>query len=117
MIGGRARRPDAAGRHRSAAIAVLLAFSLTDGARPAEAQQVHRVPGGPEEMFANAYIIEGASGTVVVDALLTRSASRELRRRIDALGKPLLAIVVTHGHPDHYGGISQIVEGVGRAHV
>lgn len=111
MMGCRVDRSIAAGHCRWAATAVLLALSLAGGARAAEAQRVHRVPGGPEEMYANAYIIEGESGSVVVDALLTRSAARELHQRIDALSKPLLAVVVTHGHPDHYGGITQLVEG------
>lgn len=111
MMGGRVHRSIATGHRRWAVIPVLVALSLAGGAGAAEAQRVHRVPGGPEEMFANAYIIEGESGSVVVDALLTRSAARELRQRIDALSKPLLAIIVTHGHPDHYGGITQLVEG------
>jgi glyoxylase-like metal-dependent hydrolase (beta-lactamase superfamily II) len=73
--------------------------------------KVHVVAGGASDVFANAYIIEGDDGSVVIDALLTRTGSRELRGRVDALGKPLLAVVLTHGHPDHYGGVTQLVEG------
>lgn len=79
---------------------------------PTNPPTVHRFAGGPDEMYANAYIIEGESGTVVVDALLTRTASRELRKRVDAFDKPLQAVVATHGHPDHYGGITQLVDGL-----
>jgi Metallo-beta-lactamase superfamily len=77
--------------------------------------RISQVQGGAEDVFANAYIMEGKLGTVVIDSLLTCSASRDLRRRIDALGKPLLAVIVTHRHPDHYGGVTQLVEG--REHV
>jgi glyoxylase-like metal-dependent hydrolase (beta-lactamase superfamily II) len=96
--------------------AAVVAFALWSppSARAAELlvfPTIHQVPGGPGELFANAYIIEGKSGTVVVDALLTRSGSRHLRQCVDALNKPLLAVIVTHGHPDHYGGITQLVEG------
>ncbi len=93
--------------------AVVTALSLphaTLAAEPDVSPKIHPVTGGPSEVFANAYIIEGKSGTVVIDALPTRSASRKLRQRVDALGKPLLAIVLTHGHPDHYGGVTQLVE-------
>lgn len=93
-------------------LTLILCWSLgTEAVAANDLPRVHQVPGGPGDAFANAYIIEGTSGLVIVDALLTRSASLALRHRVDALRKPLLAVIVTHGHPDHYGGISQLVEG------
>jgi glyoxylase-like metal-dependent hydrolase (beta-lactamase superfamily II) len=60
----------------------------------------------------NAYVLEGAAGTVVVDATLLVPDARVLRERVDALGKPLLGVVVTHAHPDHYGGLAELTRGL-----
>jgi glyoxylase-like metal-dependent hydrolase (beta-lactamase superfamily II) len=60
----------------------------------------------------NAYVLEGAAGTVVVDATLLVPDARALRERVDALGKPLLGVVVTHAHPDHYGGLAELTRGL-----
>jgi glyoxylase-like metal-dependent hydrolase (beta-lactamase superfamily II) len=46
---------------------------------------------------------------VAVDALLTETDSRSLRARLERLGKPLLAVLLTHGHPDHYNGVTKLV--------
>ena len=35
------------------------------------------------------------------------------RARLDALHKPLLAVLVTHGHPDHFNGVVELVRGQG----
>jgi glyoxylase-like metal-dependent hydrolase (beta-lactamase superfamily II) len=64
--------------------------------------RVHRHVGSA--MPVNAYLIETPGGLVVVDSTLTVSDAAALRRRADALDKPLRAVLITHAHPDHYGG-------------
>jgi glyoxylase-like metal-dependent hydrolase (beta-lactamase superfamily II) len=34
-----------------------------------------------------------------------------VRERIEAIGKPLAALLVTHAHPDHYGGAVEVIAG------
>lgn len=60
----------------------------------------------------NAYIVEGKSGSVVVDSTLTVSDGRRLRARVEELGKPLLGVIITHAHPDHYVGLVELVRGL-----
>jgi len=59
----------------------------------------------------NAYLLELADGIVVIDSTLGVSDGRALRARVDATGKPLRAVIVTHTHPDHYGGLTALLEG------
>ena len=70
---------------------------------------IHRHTTGPGGAFVNAYLVESSDGIVAVDGTLTVTDGRALRVRLDALGKPLLAVLVTHAHPDHYGGIVELV--------
>ena len=72
---------------------------------------IHRFPVEHEGAFVNAYLVETASGVVAVDGLLQVSAAREMRAGIDRLGKPLLAAVLTHSHPDHYAGLGEVIAG------
>jgi glyoxylase-like metal-dependent hydrolase (beta-lactamase superfamily II) len=70
---------------------------------------VHTHASGEGGIFVNAYLIETPSGAVAVDATLTESESKAFRRKLEALGKPLLAVLVTHPHPDHVAGITNLV--------
>jgi glyoxylase-like metal-dependent hydrolase (beta-lactamase superfamily II) len=72
---------------------------------------VHRFDAGEAGIHVNAYLIETPRGVIAVDATLTESSSRGLRARLDSLGKPLLAVLLTHGHPDHYNGVTNLLAG------
>ena len=66
---------------------------------------------GETGLFVNSYLVEGANGVVAIDAPLLLSDGRAFRARLEALGKPLLGVLVTHPHPDHYNTITDLVAG------
>jgi len=72
---------------------------------------VHRYAAGEGGIFVNSYLVELPAGVVAVDATLTVSDAKALRARLEGLGKPLLAVILTHGHPDHYNGVAALVAG------
>jgi glyoxylase-like metal-dependent hydrolase (beta-lactamase superfamily II) len=86
---------------------------------------VHTYRAAESGLYVNSYLVEGESGVVVVDTNLLVSDIEALRARLRALKKPLLAILVTHAHPDHFNGVLGLVRdkevpvyataGVGRA--
>jgi glyoxylase-like metal-dependent hydrolase (beta-lactamase superfamily II) len=73
--------------------------------------EVHRIESTVGETPVNAYLIEGEDQVVAVDGTLTVSGGRSIAERIEALGKPLAAVVLTHAHPDHYGGVVEFAGG------
>lgn len=77
----------------------------------AQQPAVHRFPAQQAGAFVNAYLVETAVGVVAVDSLLTVSDSRAMRAALEALRKPLQAVLLTHSHPDHYAGLAQLVAG------
>jgi len=72
---------------------------------------IHTVTASVAGLSVNSYLVEGKSGIVAVDSALTVTDGNALRAKLDALGKPLLAVLLTHGHPDHYIGVTALVAG------
>jgi glyoxylase-like metal-dependent hydrolase (beta-lactamase superfamily II) len=79
--------------------------------KPAANATVHRLAGDAAGIYANSYLVETRSGVIVVDGRLLTSEGKAVRARVEATGKPLLAVLITHGHPDHYNGVTEIVGG------
>ena len=71
----------------------------------------HRIESQVAGTPVNAYLVEGEHQLVAIDGTLTVSGARAVRARIEAIGKPLAALLVTHAHPDHYGGAVEVVAG------
>src|SRR5215469_9516741 len=71
---------------------------------------VHTYRAAEPGLCVNSYLVEGESGVVVIDANLLVSDIEALRARLRALRKPLLAILVTHAHPDHFNGVLGLVK-------
>lgn len=75
---------------------------------------VHRFPGPPYDAV-NAYWVEGPTGVVVVDAERLAHQARYLADDVRAgTRKPVVAILVTHHHPDHVGGLPTLRAAFGR---
>ncbi|WP_329488766.1 MBL fold metallo-hydrolase [Kitasatospora sp. NBC_01246] len=79
----------------------------TAGVRPLEIA----VFTGPESaFFATSTLVLGERTAILVDAQLTRSAGRELAEWVAGKNRRLLAIVITHQHPDHYFGAEEVLK-------
>src|SRR5580658_10668901 len=61
--------------------------------------------------LANMTIVEGDSGLVVIDTLTTCEAARAGLDLYYAHRprRPVVAVIYTHSHADHYGGVKGIV--------
>lgn len=58
----------------------------------------------------NSWLLEGAGGIVVIDVQRVISAGNDVVAAIRASEKPLLGVIITHPHPDHFGGLAAILD-------
>ncbi|MBK6306794.1 MAG: MBL fold metallo-hydrolase [Gemmatimonadetes bacterium] len=98
---------------------LLLAAATVAGAQspasPAPPAQIHVATGDARSYFSNAWWIESAQGLVLIDALCLRSDVDRVIAALRATGKPLAAVVITHPHADHFGGLRQLKAAFPRA--
>lgn len=79
--------------------------------------RVHQYGSGADTFHTNAFIVETAKQLVIIDTMMTVSEARGLKAYAGSIGKPLAAILITHGHPDHYNGVGQLRDIAGKVPV
>ena len=62
--------------------------------------------------LANMTIVEGDTGIILIDVLVTREAARQA---LDLYfqhrpKKPVVTVIYTHSHADHYGGVRGVID-------
>lgn len=72
--------------------------------------RIHQIQGSPDSARVNAWVVEGKSSLILVDTLLTTGDYAVLSKRLDSLGKPLKAVIITHPHPDHYNNLATLLK-------
>ena len=78
-------------------------------AKPFVAQEPPRFGGEPTWSPTSSTLIFGKQDAVLVDALLTTSEALHLADWVEAHGKNLTTIYITHGHGDHFFGLSVLL--------
>lgn len=76
-----------------------------------EGYVIHMLTSNEPTFFTNAFIIESKNALVVVDTMMINADALLLRQFLDNINKPLIAIIITHGHPDHYNGTDILIAG------
>jgi glyoxylase-like metal-dependent hydrolase (beta-lactamase superfamily II) len=76
--------------------------------------KIHKYESTVGMFYVNAFLVESANSVVAIDATLANSSVADLRSMInDKIKKPLVGVLLTHGHPDHYTGVAELIKGFG----
>jgi glyoxylase-like metal-dependent hydrolase (beta-lactamase superfamily II) len=72
--------------------------------------KIHTYTSPESGLSVNAFLVETEKGIVLIDTTLLKSDSKNVKKKIAETGKPLSAILITHGHPDHIAGLTYIAD-------
>ncbi|MCU0868599.1 MAG: MBL fold metallo-hydrolase [Burkholderiales bacterium] len=103
--------PSSTSRRRFLATASALAFATVAARARATAATplvVHTHTSDATAWHVNSLIVESRDALLIVDAQLHARDAVEVARRARALGKPVAAVLVTHPHKDHFGGLAAL---------
>ncbi len=77
-----------------------------------DALVIHHYTSPGEAFFVNTYWIETLAGNIVIDTQFLIAQAQAVRAALDATGKLILGVIITHPHPDHYNGTGTLLAGL-----
>ena len=94
--------------HSKSCFALFLLCLFSNLANAANLKlQVHAGKMMPE---ANSTILPSENETLVIDSQFLRPDAKDLLAKVEATGKPLTTILITHEHPDHVFGAVELLK-------
>lgn len=72
--------------------------------------KIHTYSSPANAFLVNSFLIETSNGVVLIDTQFLISEAKKLKEFIQKIEKPLLGIIITHPHPDHFNGAVVIAE-------
>ncbi|MEV6772434.1 MBL fold metallo-hydrolase [Nocardia sp. NPDC051030] len=93
----------------AASVLTVLATGCATTDKPTAAPTIGQFA-SPNPGSVNTFWLDTADGLVVVDAQRSQTDARSALSAIQATGRPVAAMVITHSHPDHVGGIGVLHE-------
>jgi len=94
---------------RKVSVILLISFALFSVPAAASQDVLVRRFAESGDGSVNSWIVEDADGLVLIDAQRSLSAGRSLAEKLTTFEKPLRAILLTHPHPDHFGGLESVL--------
>jgi len=89
-----------------AALITLTACGEATDNTPIAIEQVTQ----PGFASVNSWLLETSEGVVVIDAQRALSTGAMVADAVAATEKPLLAVIISHPHPDHFGGLTALLD-------
>jgi glyoxylase-like metal-dependent hydrolase (beta-lactamase superfamily II) len=77
---------------------------------PAAKLSVEVITASPEGFLVTSTLVSGEHDAVLIDAQFTLADAKAVAAKVQASGKKLTSVYVTHGHPDHYFGFVALKE-------
>ncbi len=96
-------------------ILVLSAFLALNGFLSAQGSLKPTIFTGHAD--ENVYLIEGKKGLTLIDALRSGKTVNAITSAVANTGKKLHTVFITHGHPDHFQGLYEILRQNGHPQV
>lgn len=77
---------------------------------PAPKLSVEVITASPEGFLVTSTLVSGEHDALLIDAQFTLADAKAVAAKVQASGKKLTTVYVTHGHPDHYFGFVALKE-------
>ena len=83
---------------------------MATASQATHAVAVHRFSASEPGAWSNSYLLSAGDEALLFDVFQLRTDARKLAASVDASGKQLTKVWISHAHPDHFLQLDLILE-------